>query len=185
MEGEITIKSAVNQGTTVSVYIPQKTAGKGVLGKNVANSLQNFQTSPSGRASKAQIVYEPMPYGSILLVDDIITNLYVAEGILKPYQLQIETALSGQETIDKVNAGKSYDVIFMDHMMPEMDGIEATKRLRELGYTKPIVALTANAVAGQAEMFLQSGFDAFISKPIDIRVLNDVLKKYVRRDKQS
>jgi len=68
----------------------------------------------------------------------------------------------------------------MDHMMPNMDGIEATKRIRELGYTKPIVALTANAVSGQAEIFLDNGFDAFISKPIDTRQLNATLNKFVR-----
>jgi HPt (histidine-containing phosphotransfer) domain-containing protein len=72
----------------------------------------------------------------------------------------------------------------MDHMMPKMDGIETTKHLRDMGYTNPIVALTANALVGQADIFLQSGFDGFISKPIDIRYLNDVLNEFIR-DKQS
>jgi HPt (histidine-containing phosphotransfer) domain-containing protein len=77
-----------------------------------------------------------------------------------------------------------YDIIFMDHMMPHMDGIETTKAIREMGYLQPIIALTANAVTGQAEMFLSSGFDDFISKPIDIRQLNMVLNKLIR-DKQT
>jgi CheY-like chemotaxis protein len=71
----------------------------------------------------------------------------------------------------------------MDHMMPEMDGLEAVKRIRDLGYSSPIVALTANAVVGQADMFMENGFDDFISKPIDIRQLDSVLNKFIR-DKQ-
>jgi CheY-like chemotaxis protein len=68
----------------------------------------------------------------------------------------------------------------MDHMMPRMDGVETVKQIRELGYSSPIVALTANAVVGQDQMFLSSGFDGFISKPIDIRQLDDLLKKMIR-----
>jgi len=107
-------------------------------------------------------------------------NLYVAVGLLRPYGLLIETVTSGQAAIDLVSSGKSFDIIFMDHMMPEMDGIEATARLRALGYLEPIVALTANAVSGQEEAFLKNGFDDFISKPVDIRQLNSVLNKYIR-----
>jgi CheY-like chemotaxis protein len=84
------------------------------------------------------------------------------------------------EAIDKIERGNVYDIIFMDHMMPEMDGIEAVKRIRAEGYNRPIVALTANAVAGQADVFMANGFDGFISKPIDIREMNSVLNKYVR-----
>jgi len=124
-----------------------------------------------------------MPYGNILIVDDVETNVYVAVGLMKLYKLQVDTATSGQEAIYKVKNGNVYDTIFMDHMMPEMDGIEATKHIRDLGYTAPIVALTANAVSGQADMFLQNGFDDFISKPIDIRQLDTILNKHIR-DKQ-
>jgi CheY-like chemotaxis protein len=99
------------------------------------------------------------------------------------YELSIDTAASGFETIDKIKGGSVYDIIFMDHMMPKMDGIEAVKIMRGLGYMHPIVALTANALVGQEEMFLNNGFDGFISKPIDVRQLNDSLNKLVR-DKQ-
>jgi CheY-like chemotaxis protein/HPt (histidine-containing phosphotransfer) domain-containing protein len=125
-----------------------------------------------------------MPYGSVLVVDDMEANLYVARGLLKPYELKIETAESGFEAVDKVIAGHVYDIVFMDHMMPKMDGIETVKLMREMGYTNPIVALTANAVAGQADVFLSNGFDDFISKPIDTRQLNDALNKLIR-DKQT
>jgi CheY-like chemotaxis protein len=91
--------------------------------------------------------------------------------------------MSGYDAIDKVKKGNVYDILFMDHMMPGMDGIEATKNIRELGYKGTIVALTANAVVGQSEIFLANGFDGFISKPIDVRQLNATLKQFVR-DKQ-
>jgi CheY-like chemotaxis protein/HPt (histidine-containing phosphotransfer) domain-containing protein len=102
---------------------------------------------------------------------------------MAPYKLSVETASSGFEAIDKIKSGKVYDIVFMDHMMPKMDGIETVKNIRELGYKEPIIALTANAVVGQSEVFMENGFDGFISKPIDIRQLNAVLKQYVR-DKQ-
>jgi CheY-like chemotaxis protein len=91
--------------------------------------------------------------------------------------------MSGFEAIDKIKSGKVYDIVFMDHMMPKMDGIEATKILRDMGYTHSVVALTANAVAGQADIFLGNGFDDFISKPIDVRQLNVVLNKLIRDKK--
>ena len=125
-----------------------------------------------------------MPYGSVLIVDDVETNIYVAKGLLAPYGLKIDSTESGYGAIEKIKSGKTYDTVFMDHMMPKMDGIEATKIIREMGYTRPIVALTANAVAGQADIFLGNGFDDYISKPIDVRQLNIVLNKLIR-DKQT
>jgi CheY-like chemotaxis protein len=100
-----------------------------------------------------------------------------------PYELKITSASSGYSAIENIKNGNVYDIIFMDHMMPEMDGIETTKRIRELGYSHPIVALTANAVSGQADIFLKNGFDDFISKPIDLRQMNMLLNKMIR-DKQ-
>jgi CheY-like chemotaxis protein len=126
---------------------------------------------------------EFMPYGSILVVDDVATNLYVAKGLAVPYGLQFDSASSGMEALEKIKGGKVYDIVFMDHMMPEMDGIETVKRMRAQGYAAPIVALTANAMAGQAKIFLANGFDDFISKPIDTRQLNAILNRLVR-DKQ-
>jgi CheY-like chemotaxis protein len=106
--------------------------------------------------------------------------LYVAEGLLSPYKLKIETANSGFATIEKIENGNRYDIIFMDHMMPRMDGIETTEKLRQLGYKGIIVALTANALVGNDEMFSRHGFDGFIPKPIDVRQLNAVLNKFIR-----
>ena len=180
MNGRITVKSEVNWGTVFTVYLPQEKTDSEVLGQEVAESLQKFELNDAKQIGKAQVVYEPMPYGSVLIVDDVETNLYVAKGLLAPYGLTIDTASSGFEAIDKIKNGRVYDIVFMDHMMPKMDGIEAVNKIRGMGYRRPIVALTANAVTGQADLFLANGFDGFISKPIDIRQLNAMLKRYVR-----
>ena len=186
MYGKIIVKSTVGEGTHVTIRLPQKLDGFGIrslLGKEVADNLRLFKQSNAVQYKKTQISHEYMPYGKILIVDDVETNLYVAKGLMMPYSLKIDLATSGFEAIDKVKAGDVYDIIFMDHMMPKMDGIETTKQLRNMNYKNPIVALTANALAGQAEMFLKNGFDDFISKPIDVRQLNVVLNKLIR-DKQ-
>ena len=186
MYGKLNVKSAVGEGTTVTVRLPQKTDGigiRGVIGKEVAENLRQFQLGNAVQMKKSKFTHEHMPYGRVLIVDDVETNLYVAKGLMAPYGLKIDLATSGFEAINKIKEGNIYDIIFMDHMMPKMDGIEAAKIIRGMGYTRPIVALTANALAGQAEVFLRNGFDGFISKPIDIRQLNVSLNKLIR-DKQ-
>ncbi|MDR0949701.1 MAG: response regulator [Lachnospiraceae bacterium] len=180
MNGTITVESEVGTGSTFTVRLPQVRKGNTVLGAKLAGSLSRFENKTKKHSSGSKLTYTPMPYGRVLIVDDIESNLYVASGLMKPYGLTIETVTSGQQAIDKINAGAEYDVIFMDHMMPIMDGIESTEIIRKQGYHQPIVALTANAVAGNADMFLSNGFDGFISKPIDIRQLNDVLNRFVR-----
>ncbi|MCL2634205.1 MAG: response regulator [Oscillospiraceae bacterium] len=185
MNGEIDVESEPGVGTTVTVRLPQAQVQGDMLGKEIADNLQNFRKSNITHRKKIETIREPMPYGKVLIVDDTETNLFVAERLMRPYRLQIETAINGQEAIDKIHEGKVYDVIFMDHMMPVMDGMEATKILRESGYKKAIVALTANAVSGQADIFLKSGFDDFISKPIDVQRLNSILNMFVRDSNHS
>jgi len=183
MYGNITVKSEIDKGTSVTVRLPQKTDGKGIrgiLGKELAENLRQFKQGNIIQLKKSQVSYEYMPYGSILIVDDVETNLFVAKGLMAPYGIKIDLATSGFEAIEKVKQGNIYDIIFMDHMMPKLDGIETTKMLRGMGYTNPVVALTANAIAGQAEVFLKNGFDGFISKPIDIRQLNVTLNRLIR-----
>ena len=185
MGGEISVESEPGKGTAFTVRLPQAVVGEGVLGKVVAENLKQFHLGKAEQLKKApQIVREYMPYGKVLIVDDVESNLYVAKGLMTPYGLSVETATSGFEAVEKIKNGAVFDIIFMDHMMPKMDGIEATKTIRGLGYSRPVIALTANALAGQAEMFMENGFDGFISKPIDIRQLNLSLNKLIR-DKQT
>jgi signal transduction histidine kinase/CheY-like chemotaxis protein len=183
MGGNISIDSTPGIGSTFTVRIPQKCEDFESIGKELADNLVHHNLDGVSRMRTIQVKRDYMPYGRVLIVDDVESNLYVARGLMSPYGLSIDASTSGFETIEKIRSGSVYDVIFMDHMMPKMDGIEATKIIRGLGYKEPIVALTANALAGQAEMFLGNGFDGYISKPIDIRQLNGTLNKFVR-DKQ-
>jgi signal transduction histidine kinase/CheY-like chemotaxis protein/HPt (histidine-containing phosphotransfer) domain-containing protein len=183
MGGKIVVESKAGKGTTFTIHLPQEKTGSAVCGAELADNLRNFHFHNALNSKKAQVVREYMPYGSVLVVDDVASNLYVAKGLLTPYGLRIETAPSGIETIDRIKAGSVYDIVFMDHMMPVMDGMEAVKIIRDMGYTHPIVALTANAVVGQSDIFLENGFDGFISKPIDSREMDAALKRFIR-DKQ-
>ena len=130
------------------------------------------------------------PSAKVMVVDDIKTNLKVAEGLLLPYEMQIDLCNSGMEALDAIQSMK-YDLVFMDHKMPKMDGIETTLRIRELGdgqsyyRSLPIIALTANAIAGTREMFMGHGFNDFLSKPIDTVKLNAILEKWIPREKRK
>ncbi|MCL1863902.1 MAG: ATP-binding protein [Defluviitaleaceae bacterium] len=184
MNGKIQAKSELGKGTTFYVRLPQTVGGDTVLGKDIIDNLKNFQLSQRSFQKRHNFDHEHMPYGKVLVVDDVESNLFVAKGLMMPYGLTVETAISGFEALDNIKAGKVYDIIFMDHMMPDMDGIETAKALRELGYHEPIVALTANTIMGQAELFMSNGFAGFISKPIDVARLNNYLITLVR-DKQT
>jgi PAS domain S-box-containing protein len=183
MNGDMNIESTPGMGSTFTVRLPQKYDGAPPIGIEHAENLMRLNIKNTSKIRNAQIMQEFMPYGRVLVVDDVESNLYVARGLLAPYGLSIDIAVSGFEAVDKIKNGNNYDIIFMDHMMPRMDGIESTKLIRSLGYSGSIVALTANALAGQEEMFLKNGFDDFISKPIDIRQLNNSLNKLIRDKK--
>lgn len=125
------------------------------------------------------------PEAEILIVDDNKINLTVAAGILEPLQMKIETALSGKEAISKISV-KHYDLIFMDHMMPELDGVETThiiRRFHEEYNDVPIIALSANAVEETRAMFLVEGMNDFVAKPIEIRTILSKLRQWLPADK--
>jgi len=157
---------------------------------SVANVLNGVADNFSYSTSESITARFTVPKARVLIVDDINTNLKVAEGLMLPYKMHIDLRLSGVEAIEAVKAN-NYDLVFMDHMMPEMDGIEATKLIREMSkedshYANlPIIALTANAISGTREMFLANGFNDFLSKPIDMVKLNAVLAKWLPKEKQE
>jgi CheY-like chemotaxis protein len=180
MNGKLTVNSRYGKGTEIIVHIPQKLAGNEKIGKKYIDNYNGVMLEQKHYSDNKKITRELMPYGKVLVVDDMKANLDVVKLLLKPYQLNIETAESGLETLNLVKNGNEYDIIFMDHMMPVMDGMETVKELRKTGYKSTIIALTANAVVGQQDIFIANGFDGYISKPIDIRQLNDALNKFVR-----
>ncbi|MCL2093879.1 MAG: ATP-binding protein [Treponema sp.] len=153
---------------------------------SIANTLNGksdrqdyFDTSISGGGIRFII-----PRARILIVDDIAVNLKVAEGLMAPYKAKLDTCLSGQEAIELCKT-HDYDLVFMDHMMPEMDGIETTERIRASVNLVPIIALTANAISGMREMFIEKGFNDFLPKPIDVSKLDDILDHWIPQDKKE
>jgi len=180
MGGTIDVDSEVGKGTTVTVVLPQRIASSQPLGAEQARNFKNFTPDTYSAEKRLSFAPEPMPYGRVLIVDDIDANIYVAKGLMKLYHLRIDTCTSGPAAIEKVRQGEVYDIIFMDQMMPEMDGMEAVAIIRQMNYNFPIVALTANTLVGQAELFFQSGFDGFLSKPIQTVRLNAMMHKFVK-----
>lgn len=125
------------------------------------------------------------PEAHILIVDDSLVNLTVASGLLEPLKMKIDTSQSAADAIEKIHYAK-YDLIFMDHMMPEVDGVEATHIIRRLvpSYNDvPIIALTANAIGSAREMLIREGMDDFVAKPIDLKIVISKLRKWLPAEK--
>jgi signal transduction histidine kinase/PleD family two-component response regulator len=185
MGGEIMVRSAYGKGSVFTVLIPQK-----------INSPERFSAAgnsgkQNGFEREMAVVTFSAPSARILIVDDIATNLKVVQGLLLPYHMILDTCMTGAAAIECCKK-YPYDLVFMDHMMPGMDGIEATAAIRAWekenapGVPKetPVIALTANAISGMKEMFLQQGFNDYLSKPIEIVKLHAILKKWIPREKQ-
>lgn len=172
MGGTITFESEYGVGTTFYVEVPQKIVNKTPIG-DYKEATQSEKTSEKIDCSNYRI----------MIVDDNKLNLKVAQRLLSEYKFQIDTATSGKEAVYKYKEGTHYDMIFLDHMMPEMDGIEVLHIIKKLeGYdTPPVVALTANAITGVREMYLKEGFDEYLSKPIDTSELNKMINRYFQK----
>jgi CheY-like chemotaxis protein len=150
----------------------------------VANVLNGANISTPDRKP---LVRFTAPKVRALIVDDIVTNLKVAQGLLAPYRMQIDICETGARSIVLARKNR-YDIIFMDHMMPVMDGIEATAGIRALEGEHyrdvPIIALTANAVSGMREMFLANGFNDYLAKPIELSRLNEIMERWIPAEKR-
>jgi signal transduction histidine kinase/DNA-binding response OmpR family regulator len=191
MDGSITLKSEYGRGSVFTVEFFQELVGAELIGDETAANLSQFRYSAQRRSRNQKLVRADMSYATVLVVDDVVTNLDVARGMLKPYGIVVDCVTSGQEAINRIRNEKTkYHAIFMDHMMPGMDGMEAVKIIRseiDTDYAKniPVIALTANALLGNDSLFLENGFQAFLSKPIDILRLDNILNQWVRDKKKE
>jgi len=188
MGGSISLNSEYGRGSTFTVRVQQGFVSGTPISPALIKVLENLRNYEQERRTTLPEIR--LPYARILVVDDVDTNLAVARGLLKRYGIKTDCVSSGFEAIESVkNENIQYNAIFMDHMMPEMDGIEATRLIREIGsdYAKylPIIAFTANALTGNEEMFLNSGFQAFISKPVDLVRLDDIIREWVRDESKE
>lgn len=178
MGGSLNVDSIFGKGSTFTISIPQE----------ITDSRKISEVSKEALGLANEIHMFSAPEGLILVVDDNLINRKIAKGMLKNYDCQVDEAESGFEAIELVKA-KKYDIIFMDHMMPEMDGIETTKIIRTEcgpnGREASIVALTANAISGIKETFLNNGFQDFIAKPMDRIPLHKVLSKWIPDHKKQ
>ena len=193
MGGSITLESEYGVGTTFYVSMRQKVEDfNSVIDTEStddfvvishSNILKGFV---SGKKKIAKFI---APNAKVLVVDNNEANLKVAKGLMGQYKLSVRTCTSGKAALDILETDKSFDILFIDHMMPEMDGVELTKILRSSNddYLKyvPIIALTANAIKGVSEMFLANGFTEYLSKPIDTERLGEVLNKWIPENKKE
>jgi len=190
MGGEIDVESEYGKGSTFHFRIKQGFINDSILGADVSDKLRNFCYADDKRIAGKKLVRVNLSYARVLVVDDMQTNLDVASGILGKYKMKVDCLSNGPAAIDRIREGKPvYNAIFMDHMMPGMDGIETADRIRALGteYAKsvPIIALTANAIQGTDKMFYSHGFQGFITKPIDVMEMDTVLRKWVYDSKHE
>lgn len=178
MDGNIGVYSTIGKGSLFYVEIPQEIAALGELGDiNINKRTQNT-------VYKEKLV---VPDKRILVVDDVKVNLKVIEGLLKKTQIQIETADGGAKCIEKAY-NKKYDVILLDHMMPEIDGEDALKEIKKEGcinHDTPVIVLTAYVMAGARERYIEKGFDDYLSKPVSGEDLEDMLIKYIKKEKND
>ena len=193
MGGSITVDSEYGVGSTFTVNMVQRVddfnsfvdidSDEEFITISHSDVLKGFQSNHKKIAKFAA------PGARVLVVDDNEANLKVAKGLMGQYKLEVKTCMSGKAVIELLEKDKNFDILFIDHMMPEMDGVELTKILRsyEDDFFKyvPIVALTANAIKGVSDMFLANGFTEYLSKPIDTELLGAILDKWIPADKKQ
>lgn len=182
MNGEITVDSVYGEGSVFTVLVSQRIVGPEKIGDFSEKCKKEQESSEIYRASFRA------PDAKVLIVDDNEMNLFVVQKLLERTQVQMTTCMSGKECLSLMQK-EHYDIILLDHMMPEMDGIETLKASKEMDgnlcMNTPVIALTANAMAGVREKYLAEGFDDYLSKPIKSNALEDMLKKYIPAELQK
>lgn len=177
MQGDLTVESEYGSGSKFSFVIPQKIVGTKLLGDYRKAADEATEHSKTGGAGTFIA-----PQAKILAVDDNRVNITVVKGLLKRLKVQFDAAFSGAECLDKIRQNH-YDIIFLDHMMPEMDGVETLQSMCQIEeYVQNpsvVIALTANALVGAKEEYLQAGFEDYLSKPIDSMQLEQLIRRYL------
>ncbi len=181
MDSKLEVSSEYGVGSDFGFKIRQQVRNWEPIGSHTEDEY----TRNSGHVPTYHEKFQA-PRAEILVVDDMETNISVFQGLLKSTKVHIDTATSGPQMLQMV-IKKRYDLIFLDHRMPEMDGVEALARMRELAtnrnYNTPCIALTANAVSGAREFYLENGFAGYMSKPVDGTKLEQVLASYLPEEK--
>jgi signal transduction histidine kinase/ActR/RegA family two-component response regulator len=185
MDGEITVESEYGKGTTFRLRIRQGFVIDIPLSQATLQNLAGFKYLEKQKQSNEKFVRPDLSYARVLVVDDMQTNLDVVKSMLAKYKIWVDCVMNGHDAVKYIDAGTpEYNVIFMDHMMPDMDGIETAGKIRALGteYAKkiPIIALTANAAVGNEQMFLEHDFQAFLPKPVNIIDLDTIVRKWIQ-----
>ena len=175
MGSDIQVKSVYGRGSIFSFELEQTIVNKEPIGKM---DLENVKIGADHKNNVSFIA----PQAKVLVVDDNVVNLSVMKGLLKKTQVIVDVASSGAEAI-KMTKNKEYNLIFMDHLMPEMDGIETMIRIKEmdvsLNKNTPCIVLTANAISGAKEEYMKAGFNEYMTKPVDVELLDTNLMKYL------
>ncbi len=180
MGSELVLESEYGEGSVFSFILEQEVINETPVGQ--------FDIAKEESLRKVEITQENFtaPDARILVVDDVDMNLLVFKQLLKNSKMNIDTASTGAESLEMIKSG-DYDIVFMDHLMPEMDGIETLKKGRDEGIIDteklPVIALTANAISGAREMFISEGFSDYLTKPISVKQLIEVLIKYLPKEK--
>ena len=180
MKGKIDVDSVYGEGSTFTITLPQKVEDPAPIG--------DFEKRVEAFIKGEEAYRESFiaPEAEVLVVDDNSMNLFVFESLLKSTKIRVTKAQSGMDCLSLI-AEKRFDIVFLDHMMPEMDGIETLARARAMPESKchgvPFIALTANAIAGAREMFLEKGFNDYISKPINSKLLERMIQEYLPASK--
>lgn len=180
MQGTLSVKSTYGKGSTFTAMIPQKITRNDPIGDFVLQ-LEKAHTE----RKKYQELFTA-PDAHILVVDDTAVNLVVVENLLKPTQVQITSVSSGTNAINKLRSNEdTYDLILLDHLMPGLDGVQTLERMKEQHLIDhiPVIALTANAVSGAREMYLDYGFSDYLTKPIVGQSLEQMLLRWLPKDK--
>lgn len=178
MGGDVEVTSEYGVGSTFTLVLPQKVVGTAKVG--------NFQAAgkDNARRQEGHKVSFVAPEANVLVVDDRELNLLVVSGLLKETKVNVVTANSGPKSLELMKK-ESFDLVLMDHMMPEMSGIEAMEQAKRIpGYDRiPFIVLTANAIVGMREMYISKGFVEYLSKPIDGDLLEETLRQYLPPEK--